>query len=188
MNSYELMELALAQPNELEQLARHADWRVRYAAAVAIEQTQDRRWLPLLQEMLQIENSRPLYSQPPAHFSNSTDDTRMAEQIGPIGVHFDDEADESTKEAWRCRGRVKQAVLFALYNMGEANDEIRALLHGYLDNPKEEYPIKAAAARALGAVGDQNSIAALRSAQEFDEWCTQKEAEKAIERLKQKTG
>ena len=70
--------------------------------------------------MLRVENSRPLYSQPPVQFFNSTDDTRMAEQVGPIEAVFDQEYDESSKEAWRCRGRVKQAVLIALYEIGGA--------------------------------------------------------------------
>lgn len=183
MNIYDLMESAFTQPAELERLALHENWRVRYAAAVAMGQSQDRRWLPLLKEMLRIENARPLYSQPPAYFTNSTDDTRMAEQIGPITASFDHEVDESTLEAWRCRGRVKQAVLFALYDMGEADDEMRAILHGYLEDPKEEYPIKAAAGRALGKVGNRSSIPALRTAQKFDEWCTQMEATKAIGRI-----
>ena len=183
MNVYALMELAFAQPAELAQLARHADWRVRYAAAVAIGQTRDQRWLPLLKELLQLENARPLYSQPPAHFTNSTDDTRMAEQIGPIGVSFEQVVDDATKEAWRCRGRVKQAILFALAELGAADDEMRALLHVYLEAPNEDYAVKAAAGRALAAVGNQSSIPALQIAQKFDEWCTQTEATKALRRL-----
>ncbi|MFN8446034.1 MAG: hypothetical protein U0175_34905 [Caldilineaceae bacterium] len=180
MNVYELMESAFTRPAELERLALHENWRVRYAAAVAIGQSQDRRWLPLLKEMLSIENARPLYTQTPAHFTNSTDDTRMAEQIGPITASFDHEVDDSTLDAWRCRGRVKQAVLFALHDIGEADDEIRAILHAYLEDPKEEYPIKAAAGRALQRVGNRSSIPALQTAQKFDEWCTQMEATKAI--------
>lgn len=187
MNVYEWMELAFTQPVELERLALHENWRVRYAAAVAIGQTPDRRWLPLLKEMLRIENARPLYTQPPAHFSNSTDDTRMAEQIGPITATFDHAVDEATLDAWRCRGRVKQAVLFALYEVGEADDELRAILHAYLEDPQEEYPIKAAAGRALGRVGNRSSIPALQVAQKFDEWCTQMEATKAMGRIKKYT-
>lgn len=180
MNVYELMELAFAQPAELARLALHADWRVRYAAAVAMGETGDQRWLPELKAMLQIENGRPLYSQPPAHFSNGIDDARLAEQIGPIAVHFDQPVDEQTLDAWRCRGRVKQAVLFALHALGAADDEVRALLHAYLTDPKEDYPVKAAAGRALAAVGNETSLPALQAAQQVDEWCTQTEATKAI--------
>ena len=185
MNSYKLMELAFAQPEALAQLAHHAEWPVRYAAAVAMGQTQDRRWLPHLKAMLHRENSRPLYSQPPAHFVNSSDDTRMAEQIGPIAAIFEQEVDAETQAAWRCRGRVKQAILFALYAIGEGDAELCAILQRYLEDPKEDYPVKAAAGRALGAIGNHTSIPALQTAQHFDEWCTQMEATKAIHRIRE---
>lgn len=184
MNAYSLMEAALTRPETIEQYALHDDWRVRYAAAVAIGRSQDRRWLSLLKRMLALEDSRPLYTQPAAQFVNSTDDTRMAEQIGPIAVVFDQAYDEFHQEAWRCRGRVRQALLFALYELGAADEELEARLQRFLLDPGEDYPVKAAAARALGAVGGAASLPALEAARQFDEWCTQTEAGKAMQRIR----
>lgn len=179
-NTYALMELVLTQPETIEQLALDADWRVRYAAAVAIGRAGDPRRLPLLSRMLEIEDARPLYRQPPARFINSSDDTRMAEQIGPIEVIFDQPYDEFHLEAWRCRGRVRQAILFAVAELGATDAGLRVRLEDLLRDPAEDYPVKAAAARALAAVGDAASLPALEAARQIDEWCTQVEAAKAI--------
>lgn len=187
MDTYSLMELAFSSPSALEELADHPDWRVRYAAAEAMGETRDPAWLPALTALFAREEQRALYSQPPAHFSRAgglpqIDDTRIAEMIGPLDFTFDEPPAPETLEDWRCRGRVKQAVLFAVYEIGQAGEDLLALIHAVLARPHEDYPVKAAAARALGRVGTAESIASLHIAEGIDEWCTQTEARKALKR------
>jgi HEAT repeat protein len=183
MDTIEKMEDCFRAPHRLAEYARDADWRVRYAAAVALGETHDPARLPLLKEMLRREEGRDLYSQPPAVFTNTSDDTRMAEQIGPIAVHFAADYPAETLEGWRCRGRVKQAILFALYEIGAADAEMLEMVQDCILRQGEDYPVKAAAARALGAVGSRDSLAALEAAERIDEWCTQHEARKAMGRI-----
>ena len=179
------MEAVLADPHHIPEAAVHADWRVRYAAALAMAQDPMPRWLPFLQRMLEIESERQLYAQPAVRFSVGTGDTRMAEQIGPIEVLFDAEYAEATKEAWRCRGRVRQAVLFAIAAIGTCDDELREMLHGFLRDPDEDFAVKAATARALGMIGHPDSVPFLHMAVAVDEWCTNREARKALQRMGQ---
>lgn len=160
--------------------AGHDDWRVRYAAAVALGETRDARHLRLLAEMLRCEHARDLYSQPPAEYTHGTGDTRMAEEIAPVVVRFDHAYSEDAMQAWRCRGRVKQAVLFAVHAIGTADDELLAQIHACITRTGEDYPVKAAAARALGVAGTAASLPVLHVALAVDEWCTQTEARKAI--------
>lgn len=182
---YAEMEAILVDPHRIPAAACHADWRIRYAAAMAMAQHPTPNWIPLLQQMLQIEAERPLYTQPVVQFSRGTGDTRMAEQIGPIAVMFDAEYTEATKDAWRCRGRVRQAVLFALAAIGTCSDEVRDILHGFLRDPDEDFAVKAATARALGMIGHPDSVPFLQMAATFDEWCTSREARKALQRMEQ---
>jgi len=183
MQRYHTMEALFRDTSLIADASMHADWRIRYAAALAMAQHPDAQWLPLLARMLEIEARRPLYTQPPARFSRGTGDTRMAEQIGPIDVFFDADYDKDTLDAWRCRGRVRQAVLFAIAAIGSADDALLDVLHGYIFDPHEDFTVKAASARALGMIGDPRSIPALREAQVFDEWCTNREATKALQRM-----
>ena len=185
MTVYEKMEDCLAGQN----IAAHSqdgNWRVRYAAAIAIGESRDPKWEPTLESMLAHEDTRPLYAQPPALFPGKpVDQTRMAEHIGPIEAVFDREYDERTLEAWRCRGRVKQAILYALYDIGTASESFISRLHAYLDEANEDFCVIAAAARALGKLGSQQSLDYLEKILSIDEWCTTTEARKSIEKLRQ---
>jgi len=182
---YTDMEAILVDPHRIPAAAVHADWRIRYAAALAMAQHPAPHWIPLIQRMLHIEAERPLYTQPVVRFSRGTGDTRMAEQIGPLEVWFDAEYPEDTREAWRCRGRVRQAVLFALAAIGTCSDEVRDMLHGFLCDPDEDFAVKAATARALGMIGHPDSVPFLQMAVSYDEWCTSREAQKALQRIQQ---
>lgn len=185
-NNYAIMELVLKDEKALEHYAFHGDWKVRYAAAAAMGETKSEKWLEPLYQLLKMEQTRELYSQPKVkEFVNSYDDTRMAEQIVPIEAVFDREYPEELKEDWKCRGRVRQACLFAIYSIGKANEEILKEIYGYLEDPEEDYAVKAAGAMALGAVGNKESIPYLEKALEFDEWCLRTEAGKAVRRLLQ---
>jgi hypothetical protein len=180
--------LAFTSPGALAELATHADWRVRYAAALAMGETRDPACLPALTALFEREEQRALYTQPPAHFSRAgglpqIDDTRIAEMIGPLNFTFDEPPSPETLEDWRCRGRVKQAILYAVYEIGKADEKLLGLIQAAIERPHEDYPVKAAAARALGRVGTTASRASLHIAEGIDEWCTQTEARKALKRL-----
>jgi HEAT repeat protein len=181
---YDLMEQVLTDADALERHATHHDWRVRYAAAVAMGESGDPRWLPQLGELLAMEDGRDLYGQPRVlGFTNSFDDTRMAEQLIATEAIFDQEYPEDRMDAWRCRGRVRQAALLAVDAIGTATPELIQLIHDVLEDPDEDFSVKAAGAKALGRVGDALSLPALERALEFDEWCLQVEAHKAIDSL-----
>lgn len=185
VNNFKLMEEVLVHPEKIQDYAEHEDWRVRYATAVAIGETKDAKWLDLLLQMLKYEDTRNLYTQPPVvGFENSYDDTRMAEQLVPIKEIFDKDYPEDMKEDWRCRGRVKQACIFAIRDIGKASEELLAYLHDTLQKPGEDYAVCAAAALCLGYVGHMGSIPYLEKALKIDEWCLQTEAQKAIRRIK----
>lgn len=185
---YALMEATL-EPGEaglaaIREAARHPNWRARYAAARAVEARKDPTLFPILEALLQREKGRALYTQPAVRrFENSEDDTRMAEHLRPIRAVFDQEYDEETLEDWKCRGRVRQACLIAAAMTGAPSEAIKREARAYLLEPKEDYDVKAASCRVLGASGDPKEIPALRAALDYDEWCTQKEAAKAIARL-----
>lgn len=184
MDSFSVMERCFEQTAgdaaNAAAAAGHDDWRVRYAAAVALGETRDGRHMPLLADMLRREHARDLYSQPPAEYTHGTGDTRMAEEIAPVVLRFDRAYSADVMEAWRCRGRVKQAVLFAVHEIGAASDELLVQIHACITRVGEDYPVKAAAARALGVAGNAASLLVLHEALAVDEWCTQTEARKAI--------
>ncbi|WP_308635440.1 HEAT repeat domain-containing protein [Paenibacillus silvisoli] len=178
---YEQMEACFAcGSDELKQLAVGPEWRVRYAAAVAIGERQDADYGDTLEAMLAIEDARPLFTQPVTEFVGVNGDTSLAEQVKPFQVVFPVPADEATQEAWKTRGRVKQAILFAVYAIGTANERLIDRLHGYIRDAGQDATVKAAAVRALGKVGGPNSLPFCKEAAAYDEWCTRVEAGKAI--------
>ena len=101
ISEYDLMELVLGDPEALAQHWNDDRWRVRYAAAVAMGETGDPRWLPELHRLLVIEDGRDLYSQPRVMgFVGSFDDTRMAEQLIRTEAIFDREYSPEALDAW----------------------------------------------------------------------------------------
>jgi len=182
VDSYDWMERALADPASLDAAAGHTDWRVRYAAAVAMGRRRDPVHLPALFAMLEREAGRPLYDQPRATFPGSHDDTRMAEQILAVHETFDREAGEEEREAWKCRGRVKQACLFAIGDIGGADAAQRCAVEACLRDGDDV--VRMAAARALGRIGDGASLAALSGLLDAPEFCSRTEARKSTARLR----
>jgi hypothetical protein len=143
--------------------------------------------LPLLQEMLLAENERQLYSQPRVReFVGSYDDTRMAEQVIRTEAIFDRDYPDSLREDWRCRGRVRQAALLAIHDIGMATPEIIAEIHRVLADPHEDYAVMAAAAKALGRVGDAASLPHLERALTIDEWRLATEVRKALAAIRER--
>ena len=180
MTVYNKMEECLAGLN-LEAHSQDTNWRVRYAAAVAMGESRDAKWLDTIERVYDLESKRSLYNQPPARFPGlAADETRLSEHIGPLKAVFPIPADEETKEAWRCRGRVKQAVLYAVYDIGAVSASMLAKLHECLENATDDYCVIAAAARALGRVGNATSLEYLDKILAIDEWCTTTEAKKSI--------
>ncbi len=160
--------------------ALHSDWRVRYAAAVAIGARRIANALPVLEQMLAIEMQRPLYTQPKTKYIGVEGDTSLAEQVKPFTVEFPYAVDAETQEAWKCRGRVKQAICFAIYDLGQVTDSLIHSLQQMVMNENEDAPVRAAAVRAMGKVGDSRCLSACLYATTIDEWCTRVEAEKAL--------
>ena len=183
-NRYNIMEQMFLDDRVLEENQFHKDWHVRYAAAVAMGESGEEKWLDSITKLLEIEKTRQLYTQPRVlGFVNSFDDTRMAEQLVPIEPIFDQEYDEKIKEDWACRGRIRQACMAAIGKIGKVNPQLLEEMYRCLEDPDDDYAVKAAAAKTLGDVGSKESLPYLEKALGLDEWCLQTEARKAIRRL-----
>lgn len=182
IQNYPLMEDCLLQvisPNSdtvgtLVARLGHADWRVRVAAAVALEELAAPAAEPALLAALRAEDAAPVYSQPDG-FGGAP---AGADKI--FTINFPPGTTEEQKECWCRRGRVKQAVIWALAALPSVSPAASALLQGYATNQGEDYMVRAAACRALGRVGGAAAAAVLEVASNDGEWCTANEARKSL--------
>lgn len=152
----------------------HTDWRVRYAAAVALGDVPDASSIEPLLKALAIEDAAPLYSQPPLSAGGSAGAPGGTLPVFPEGTT------EDQIEAWRRRGRLKQALCLALGAIAHGSPAVLAALHRYATDGAEDYLVRASACKALGLIGDLSSREFLSKAANDEEWCTAKEAAKAL--------
>lgn len=176
-------QLARAQDaaalDELLALTTHAAWEVRLAATVALGDRADARAVAPLLALLRAEDAAPLFTQDkdyggiPAG-SPFADGTAL---VFPAGTTV------ATLAAWERRGRLKQAACLALGQIGPAALEALPFLHRYVTDMKEDYAVRAAAAKALGMLRDPASRPFLETATTGEEWCAKTEAVKALQAL-----
>ena len=159
-------------------LLDHEDWRVRYAAAVALGDRRDPRAVNALLQTLDGENEAPLFTQP------KLEGGAPAGSNNPFGVVFPEGTTEATKEAWRRRGRVIQAACLALGNLGTATPPVLERLHRYATDQSCDYMVRAAACKALGQLARPESLPVLEKATGDEEWCTACEARKAVKMIR----
>ncbi len=165
-----------ALPTLRERLS-HPDWRVRYAAAVALEELPDPDSLPALLAAYEQENAAPLFEQ------KETYGSAHAGSNAGVALHLPLGLSEETLQAWRRRGRLKQALCLAFAALGSKADAARPLLeHDVLDATQDPM-VRAAAAKALGLITSPASLPILQKATKDEEWCTNKEATKAVASL-----
>jgi HEAT repeat protein len=165
----------------LEKLAealRDERWPVRYAAAVSLGELGESagRAVPALLAALEQEDAAPLYTQP-GNLSGGPAGSNM-----PMGAPSQ-AADAITLDAWRRRGRIKQAAIWALHDIGVSTPAVRAALHRYAVNQGDDYAVRAAACRALRRLGNDESIPVLKQASQDGEWCTACEARTSLQAL-----
>ena len=153
------------------------NWRVRYAAAIALGDRRDPRAVDALVETLLKENEAPLFTQPKLEGSAHAGSNDRFEVVFPAGTT------EETKEAWRRRGRVIQAACLALGSIGTATPAVLELLHEYATDQSRDYVVRAAASKALGQLACPKSLPVLEKAARDEEWCTAREAQKALKKL-----
>ena len=182
---YELMDqcadIALREdtagvPTLLASLA-HDDWRVRYAAAIALGDLRAPDAVQPLLAALAIEDASPLYTQPELPAGGS------AGSPGGIAPQFPAGTTPDQIEAWRRRGRLKQAICIALGEIGNGSPGVLAALHRYAVDGGEDYLVRASACKALGQIGSPTSREVLSAASKDEEWCTSKEATKGLMRM-----
>ena len=150
------------------------EWRVRFAAAVALGDRRPPEAVTPLIELLKVEDAAPLFAQPHDMCGQPAGcNSRMEAKLPP-------DLPPGTAEAWRRRGRLKQAACFALGAIGPAAAPALPFLQRYATDQKEDYAVRAAACRALGLIGDPSSRATLEQATGDGEWCTSAEARKAL--------
>jgi HEAT repeat protein len=181
-NTYALLEscAVLGQARDAASLVTlrdclaHPNWRVRYAAAVALGDRRDAAAVPALLAMLAGEDAAPLYTQR-GDLASAPAGASMPVQLQvPPGVT------EETLEAWRRRGRLKQAACLALGAIGAAALPALPVLQRYAVDQGEDYAVRAAACHALGQLGAPASLPVLHQAAQDGEWCTRTEARKAL--------
>jgi len=183
---FEKMEFCAANASRQEEaaftqtLALLADenWRVRYAAAVALGDRRDPRAVDALVQALRHENEAPLFEQPKLPGSCPAGCNIPFEVIFPEGTT------EPTKEAWRRRGRVIQAAFLALGSIGTAAPGVLELLHRYATDQSRDYGVRAAACKALGQIAAPESLAVLEKAAGDEETCTKWEAKKGLKAIR----
>jgi HEAT repeat protein len=170
-----------ALPVLLERL-RHADWRVRYAAAVALGDLRDAAAVPALLEALKQEDAAPLYSQKEEYGS------AHAGSNGSVRLNLPAHLSEDTRQAWRRRGRLKQALCLALGEIKARDESARADLERRAVDQEEDPIVRAAACKALGLVGNPKSLPVLKQAAQDQEGCTKMEAVQSIAALSRAAG
>jgi HEAT repeat protein len=153
------------------------NWRVRYAAAIALGDRRDPKAIDPLLKTLQKEITEPIFSQPPleggAHAGSNS----------PFSVQFPEGTTEETKEAWRRRGRLMQAICLALGSIGGSAPGMLEILHRYATDQSCDYGVRAAACKALGQIASKESVPFLEKAAADEEWCTKTEARKALDSI-----
>jgi hypothetical protein len=161
-------------------LLKDENWRVRYAAAVALGDRRDPGAVDALVETLHLEGNAPLFSQP------KLEGSLPARSNMPYEIAFPEGTTEAMKEAWRRRGRVAQAAFLALGNIGVATPAILELLHDYALDQSRDYIVRAAACKALGQLALPESLEIVEKATRDEEWCTACEARKALRNISEK--
>jgi len=177
---FERMERCLRPETTVEELIgalRDADWNVRLAAVVGLEERHDPRAIEPLLEVLRVENAAPIYSQQYDFCGAGAGWTHVE------APRFPENTTDELRAAWRRRGRIKQAVCYALGAIGRADERALEFLHRYVTDQNEDYGIRAAAGKALGALRHPSSRPYLERATEDSEWCTKTEAKKALAAL-----
>ena len=160
-------------------------WQVRYAAIVAMGDTGDISLIGLLSEAIRNEEKQPIYTQP-ADLKNAE---VPAGSNALYSIEFPAETTDTEKESWKRRGKIKQAACLAIGSILERAtdcaiaDDALGLLHKLALDRTEDYHVRAAACKTLGAVGDKGSIPFLEKAATDSEWCTKTEAQKSIEAI-----
>ncbi len=176
--AFSKMEACLAAtPDNWSEVLIHltdGNWRVRYAAAVALGDLRRPEAVRPLLDLLRDEDAAPLYSQPDVQTSGHAGATAVVPPQFPPGTT------EEELEAWRRRGRLKQAACLALGSIAVSTPQVREILQRYATDSGEDYTVRAAASKALASVGDASSVATLRAAEADEEWCTKTEAKKAL--------
>jgi len=153
------------------------EWRVRFAAAVALGDRADEAALGPLVETLFAEDAAPLYTQQSDMGGAPAGAPRSGTLAFPAGTT------DEVRAAWQRRGRIKQAVAIALGAIGRADSRALEILHRYVTDPKEDYAVRAAACKALGMIRSGESRPWLERAAQDSEWCTSTEARKALARV-----
>jgi len=153
------------------------DWPVQLAALVALGDRRDPTTLEALLRVLEVETAAPLYTQPGELAHVGAAQATAAKPVFPPGTT------DLMKAAWERRSRLKQAACLALGALRMVEARVIAALGACATTAGDDYPARAAAAKALGLLGDPSGIPFLERAAQDEEWCTRTEARKALMRL-----
>ncbi len=144
-----------------------SDWQIQQAACLALSHRPDPAAVETVMQLLDAQDRMDVYGAP----DNWT---------------LDGAADDTAREIWRCRFRVKQAACLALgsiggrFGHGAVSPVALARLMHYATNDGDDYAVRAAACQALGLIRAPSARTALGKAAADGEWCTRTEAIKAL--------
>jgi HEAT repeat protein len=147
-----------------------SNWQIVQASLQALGRRADASAVPDILAVLDVQDGLDLYGAP--------------DQWTLEGA-----PDAATADTWRCRFRVKQAACHALGAIGQACGAGTVGARGvdrlaaYACSSKEDYCVRAAACQALGLMKAVAARDALQKASSDGEWCTSREAAKALAAL-----
>jgi len=154
-------------PDELSAALDDHNWQVQQAALQAVGMRRVREAVPSILRLLERQDQLGLYG-------------------APEPWSLDGAPDPATRDAWRCRFRVKQAACHALGAIGRTHgdgavgaDAVERLA-SYARSREEDFCVRAAACQALGRMQAAAARDALLDASRDEEWCTATEAAKAL--------
>ena len=152
---------------ELEEAFKNDNWQVQQAALAAIGDRCETSAVSAIFAILDQQDKLPVYA-------------------CPDEWDLDAASNESEKETWRCRFRVKQAALLAISKCIEikgldfVNEALNQKIMDYSINQDEDYPVRMAACKLLGQIKGNEAKAVLEQASLDGEWCTATTAKEAL--------
>lgn len=155
--------------SQLKEMLFGNSWRMQQAALYAIGDRAIKEAVPDILKVLDEQDALAVYG------ANDNDEWSL-----------DEAKDESERETWICRFRVKQAACVALgliaekYGEGSIGKTAVDKLMYYAVSQNDDYAVRAAACQALGRTRDKSAISCLEKATLDGEWCTKTHATVAL--------
>lgn len=158
--------------SQLKELLQGDSWRKQQAALYAIGDRGIKEAVPDIVAVLNEQDNLAVYG------ATNQNEWSLA-----------DAKNETEKETWMCRFRVKQAACVALgqiaekYGEGSIGPDAVEKLKKYAISQEDDYAVRAVACQALGKTRDKSAVPCLEKATHDGEWCTKTHATVALKKI-----